>query len=117
MYELADYPIRLGKDINFTNYDIDPKDRSANMDNSIDVAPSITLIELLYWVFWELSFLGSPEKRDKEKNELKRRVEDLKSGKLKTIPWETVKRRMERRMFFRKVRRACYGWLRRLWEK
>jgi len=92
MYKLADYPIRLGKEICFTDYDAKPEDM---LDRNIDVSPSITLMELLYWVFWELSFLGSPKRREEQGEELKRRCDDVKSGKAKMIPWETVKKQLQ----------------------
>jgi len=89
MYNLADYPIRLRKEIIFTDYDVDPKE--GTMDRNIDVIPSITLMDLLYWVFWEFSFFGSIEQRDKKISDLQKTVENVKSGKVKTIPWETAK--------------------------
>ena len=88
---LADYPIRISNKLHITDYDADPKDMT---DNDIDLTPSITLMELLYWTFWELSFLGGPEDRDEEAEVLNQRVEDLKSGKLKTVPWEEVKEKL-----------------------
>ena len=89
---LADYPIRISDKLHITDYNASPKD---DMDNDIDLIPTITLMELLYWTFWELSFLGSPEDRNEEGEVLLQRVEDLKSGKLKTIPWEEVKEKLK----------------------
>jgi len=89
---LADYPIRMSNKLHITDYDAPPKD---DMDRDVDLTPSITLMELLYWTFWELSFLGSPEDRDEEGEVLAQRVEDLKSGKVKTIPWEEVKEKLK----------------------
>lgn len=92
IYNLADYPIKLSNKLHITDYDADPRD---NMDMDVDMTPSITLIELLYGIFWELSFLGSPEERDEKNEDLMQRVQDIKDGKVEMIPWEDVKERLK----------------------
>jgi hypothetical protein len=92
MYKLADYPIRIGDKIHVTDYDAHPKDI---LDRDIDVIPTITLMELLYWIFWELSFLGSLEERDDKGEGLKQIVDDIKEGKAELTPWEEIKTKLE----------------------
>jgi len=99
MYTLADLPIRISKKIHITDYDVEPKSKK-DIDKEIDFQPSIKLIELLYAIFWELSFAGSPKQRDKKINSLKKQVDEIKKaskeGRLDeiTIPHEQVKKRI-----------------------
>lgn len=59
-------------------------------------APSVTLLQLLYALFWEFSFFGAPMERDKHRAELQERVRQLESGEAQTIPWEQVKDALQR---------------------
>ena len=104
LYQLTDYKIKIRNEIMITDWR--EKDFSKQL-KKIDFKPSITLIEVLYWVLWELSFFGSPEKRDEENQELKRRVDQIeeakKNGTLDSIliPWETVKADLEAKFNFK----------------
>lgn len=60
--------------------------------------PSISLITLLYAIFWELSFCGAPDDRDEKKKEINQSIEDIKSGKSKFIPLEEVKKNIEEKL-------------------
>lgn len=99
LYSLADYKIKVRDEVTITNWA--EKDYSRQI-NRIPFKPSITLIEVLYWVFWELSFFGSPKKRDEESEELKSRIAEIdeakKNGTLDQIliPWEDVKAKLEK---------------------
>lgn len=86
MYELADLPIKISDRVEITDCSINGKNRY----EEIDFRPSITLIELLFAIFNELSELGSPVNRDKELKKLKRLldkqlldkgIEDIKGSK------------------------------------
>lgn len=59
------------------------------------VKKEFTLFDVLFGIFWELSFFGSPTNRDKERKEIERRFEEIKSGKAELIPWEDIKKRLE----------------------
>ena len=83
MYELSDYIIKMLPKLRLTNY----SDENDNKD--IDFTPSITLIELLYAIFWELSFCGSIENREQKKSNLEKSLKEI------TAPHEEVKRVME----------------------
>jgi len=54
-----------------------------------------TLFEILHGLFWELSFHGGPEDRDKLREELSERVARIQSGEAKTYTWEEVKERLK----------------------
>jgi hypothetical protein len=99
--KLADYQIRIRPEMYITNWEeIDPLKNF----QKIELRPSITLIELLYAIFYELTFCGSPKERDEQLKELKSRCEELneakKNGTLDQItkPWEEVKARLEKKI-------------------
>jgi len=104
MYTLADYPIRICKKIYIEDEDLPIRARIKMKDSGIDYQPTITLMELLYAIFWELSFCGSPKDRDGKMNDLKSRMDEIdkakKEGRLDeiTVPWEKVKRDMKKKI-------------------
>jgi len=61
MYTLADYPVKIGNKLCITDYNVRPVE---NIDSTVDFKPSITLVELLYAIFWELFFCGDIDHRD-----------------------------------------------------
>ncbi len=71
LYELVDYPIKVCNEIEFSDYS-----GKKNKYRLIDFQPSITLIELLFAIFNELSELGSPSNRDKEFKDLKELLDE-----------------------------------------
>ena len=94
--ELADFEIKINEKINI-NDDTENKDAVL----TVSYCKQITLIELFYAVFWELSFCGSPKERDGQKEILNERVDEIQKhidkGTLDTIcvPWEDVKERLK----------------------
>ncbi len=50
----------------------------------------ITLIDFLKTVFFELTFHGTPQERDEVWRELQRRMDDMESGRVRSIPAEEV---------------------------
>ena len=107
MYKLANFPIKIKKEICITDWrgykaSWEGKDYD-DMYTKSDVQPSITLIELLYSIFWELSFCGSPEQRGEQEEELTRRVDEFDKAKEEgrldevCVPWEEVKENLENR--------------------
>jgi len=103
MYALADLPIRISKKLHISDYDVKIKS-GKDIDTEIDFHPSIKLIELLYAIFWELSFAGSPKQRDEKIDGLKKQVDEIKKaskeGRLDeiTIPHEQVKKMMAKKI-------------------
>ena len=57
----------------------------------VEAEKDFTLIDILRGIFWELSFFGSPTNRDTKSDELTKSMDDIKSGKVKTIPLEEIK--------------------------
>jgi hypothetical protein len=58
------------------------------------VRKPFTLLEILYGVFWELSFHGAPADRDARMESLNDTIKRIDSGEEKLIPWEDVKREL-----------------------
>jgi hypothetical protein len=58
-------------------------------------APGVTLLQLIYHVFWELSFFGTPEKRDTKHKELRELIQRIEAGEEKLIPFGDVWREFE----------------------
>jgi hypothetical protein len=82
--ELAQYPIKIIREYEVIYHDYDKE--YSGLD-SVDPNPKkvysitnmeVTLFDFLYAIFWELSFFGGPDKRDLEKKELMKRVEEVK---------------------------------------
>jgi len=81
-YKLIKYNIKI-KDSMFIT-DISKIDDN-NSFKTIDFQPSISLITLLFSIFWELSFCGSPKDRDIRRNELNTQIEGLEKGEGKSL--------------------------------
>jgi hypothetical protein len=89
MYALADLPIKISKKLHITDCDIKVKSKK-DIDSEIDFQPSIKLIELLYAIFWELSFCGSPKQRDNKINDLEKQVDEIKKASKEGRPDEIM---------------------------
>jgi hypothetical protein len=49
---------------------------------------SFTLLDVLGEIYWEISFYGRPEDRDRESAELRERMREIEEGTAKLIPWK-----------------------------
>jgi len=105
IYKLAGLPIQIKNSINVEDWRgiREAKNKKKfydKMNTALDVQPSITLIEVLYWILWELSFCGSPEQRDEKKEDITSRVDEYKKAKEDgtldqiMVPWEDVKKKL-----------------------
>ena len=98
IYKLAHLPVKISKKLHITDYSVDF--RKKNPESDVDFQPSITLIELLYAIFYELSFCGSPKQRDERLNSILKQVDEIKKasdeGRLDeiTVPYSEVKKRL-----------------------
>jgi hypothetical protein len=72
---LANYPIKVRSTLFFEYYD------DKHYEKIYDFKPSVTLIELLHAILWELSFLGSIDQRDKKLKELGESLKEIKEAK------------------------------------
>lgn len=101
LHKLADYKIKISDVMTFEDYAQYDKGDCEGGLKKINFRPSITVIELLYWIVWELSFFGNVEGREQQKEELGRRIENFekakKEGRLDEIcvPWEKIKEKFD----------------------
>jgi len=101
MYTLSGLKIKVDPQIHITDH----RTKDVNkMDIRYDFKPSINLAELLYSIFWELSFCGGIKSRDNKKKSLndsvrkiKKAIKDDNIDKI-TVPWEKVKKDMEKKL-------------------
>jgi hypothetical protein len=91
LHTLSDLPLKIKDKLEICNY-LNIKSQSGV--KIIDYAPSITLVELLHAVFYELSFYGSPEERDQELNDLRARIEDIVKNNVKMFSHKQAKERI-----------------------
>ena len=77
VYQMADLPIKISKEMQITDWD---KSYGDGMCKTIEFRPSISLIEVLYSIFWEISFCGSPEQRDDKMKSLGEALEEYKKS-------------------------------------
>lgn len=76
--QLVHLPVRLRPDIEIL------KDHK-----KLGEAPCMfTLLDILGEIYWEISFYGSPENRDRESAELRESVREVEEGRATLIPWE-----------------------------
>jgi hypothetical protein len=87
VYKLIDYKIYINNKM-IINENIDQK--------IIDFRPSITLIELLFSIFYELSFCGSPKDRDMQTEKLMNVIKDFDNNCSPVISMEDVFNKIEK---------------------
>jgi len=98
--ELIHLPVKLDEKVKVLRTDLDTFEATKNIDNEETELgdKAFTLLELLKGIFWEITFLGSPEHRDEEMTSMREAVDDIKSGKVETIPWEEAMEKIEKKV-------------------
>ena len=86
--DLINIPVKLKTNAEITDFDMnkDPKRLIGALGKLEGV--TYTLGHILFGILWEISWHGSPEKRDKLGDELKQQVDDIKNGTAKLIPFD-----------------------------
>jgi hypothetical protein len=90
---LANIPLKLKQTLNLdlqTEYKFKERITYHN--------PTYTLLQILYAIIWEMSFLGKPEKRNTELEKLNQVVEDVKNGTAELIPMEDAFKQLKERV-------------------
>jgi len=98
MYQLSGLPVRVCGTMYFVDY------KDLDDDKDVKFTPSISLLELLYWVLWELSFCGGTKERDGKLKEIKHSYDECKKAladgswkkkfrrlNTKALKWEKIK--------------------------
>lgn len=58
-------------------------------------APGVTLLQLIYALFWELSFFGTPAERNAQRAQLEEQVRRIDAGEEELVSWEEVRKELE----------------------
>jgi len=104
LHKLADYSVKIKGSIWIENNEADFRDPGV----TVNLRPSITLVEVLYGIMWELSFFGTPEKRDTQVESLHQTMDEFNKAKEEgrldevMIPWEDVKKKLTDRFGLKK---------------
>jgi len=81
--KIVDLPIKLS-----TKFALVPDDYSKT---PIEYGEAdFSLGQILYGIFYELSFHGSPRQQKEFEDELSKRVAQIESGEVETIPWDDL---------------------------
>ena len=90
LYTIADLPIKIKNKLKVNCLGFK---KNKSCAKTLDYTPSITLVGLLYAVFYELSFCGSPKERDAKLKDLAKRIEN-NFAKEKMLSHKQVKERI-----------------------
>jgi len=93
LYALRDLPLRVDP-VMKVRQSLPPE---GSEESLLIPAPEVTLLQLIHALFWEVSFHGPPKKRDAFRAELERRVKRIENGEEKLIPFEEVKKDLEKK--------------------
>jgi hypothetical protein len=56
--------------------------------NKLGEAPcTFTLLDVLGEIYWEISFYGGPEDRERKRAEVQESVREIEEGRATLIPW------------------------------
>lgn len=93
MWKIAHLPIKTNKNFDvYTRWDSSqPKKEPEKVLSS---EREFTLLEILDAIYWDISFMGGPQENAAFIDDLDQQVSDIKSGKVATIPWEQVSKRL-----------------------
>jgi hypothetical protein len=92
MWKLADLPVKLNKE--FTIYEPFPFKGKAP-ESLLKAKKDFCLLDILDAIYYDISFMGGPADNAEFIEEMCQRVEDIKSGVCKTIPWDDVKKELD----------------------
>jgi len=86
MYELADLPLKLNKNIKIWG----PWEGKPPQKILFEGTKYFSLLEVLDAIYWDISFMGGPAENKEFIEDMNSRVDDIKSGITKGIPAEEV---------------------------
>jgi hypothetical protein len=91
---IAHLEIKLNKEFKIYKFDTEkPSDPDKVAYQAI--ARDFKLIDVLYGILYEISFVGGPEDRDEKWSDLTETMKEIENGTAKTVPWEDVKKKIE----------------------
>lgn len=93
---MAHLPVRINNNLDVLD------ERKTEQDNFqfgnvlVKVTKDFSLFEFLYAIFYELSFHGGPQSRNKAKEDLLVNVKSIEDGTADLIPWDVVRERLDK---------------------
>lgn len=90
-YELINYNIKIKDSVLISDLGGDDNKKF----KEFDFRPSISLITLLFSIFWEISFFGSPKDREIRLSELSSQIDNLENNSSKCISLEDFLKKIE----------------------
>ena len=88
--EFKALPLKLN-----TNYKVEDTSDVQNVKALFESTKAFTVYDAITAVLYEITFCGSPQKRDERRAEIMRRADEVKSGKVKTVTFEDLKLRLK----------------------
>jgi len=88
VYKIAHLPIKINKKFNAYPYPVEDK---SELKCIIDP----TVYTFFTSICWELTFMGHPADRDGVVDGLKKQIDEIKDGTIKTVPWEEAMKDFE----------------------
>lgn len=98
---LMKYEIRLRPQVEVVVVDYDGFKQTGEwqqLDNIALGERPFTVLEVFKAVFEEISFWGNPTERDKWLGTIKERILEVQEGTAKLIPWEDVKKKIDKKI-------------------
>ena len=89
---MMDYPLVLDEIIKITNVEEwnGKKINWINLEPQINTKKYWTPYTMIEAILWEISFMGSPQAQDEKHDQIKERMEGIKSGEIKTRPFKEI---------------------------
>lgn len=88
--EMKHLEVRINPKLDFGIRDVSNPN---NDEPDVSYPDGYTLLEVLGEIYWEISFVGNPEKRNAMRDELHLQVQEIKDGTAKTIPFDEIRKK------------------------
>jgi hypothetical protein len=86
--ELLDVPLKIDGEVFAIKKFVSKTGKFRYVKSSYFDEAGPSFFDFITEIIYEISFLGAPENKEEEKNELTKRIEELESGLVKTIPFD-----------------------------
>lgn len=96
--EILDVPIKINNKASILKKATSSIGKMRFKSDEYEDQVGITLYEFMTEIIYEVSFLGAPETRDEEKEEIKKRIQEVEKGEVELIPFEDVKEKMSEKL-------------------
>lgn len=95
MWKLANLPVKLDKEFTvYEPFDTDKIKRGQPPEKLLEAKRDFTLLEVLDAIYWDISFYGGPGDNNAMLDDLRSKMDDIKSGSVAGIPLEQVAKQL-----------------------